>query len=71
MNLIPGFLIIIGLLVLSVIYLQLRLSFSPRQTVIMVAPPEQPAGCAAPAVVIAVILLGIVVTVLFGPILAL
>ena len=71
MNLIPGFLIIIGLLVMSVIYLQLRLTFSPRQTVIMVPQSEQQTGCAAPALVMAVILLGIVLTVLFGPILAL
>lgn len=51
-----GYLIVIGILVIAVIYLQLRLTFSPRQTVVMIPQPtSEGPGCGVAALVILII----------------
>ena len=61
MDLTNASLILIGILVVAVIYLQLRLSFLQPQTVVMVpqAPANGGAGCAVAALVILAIGVGI------------
>lgn len=68
MDLTIAFLILIGILVIYVIYLQLRLSFSPRQTVVMVpqTAANEGSGCAVAALVILAIVVGVALTVIFG-----
>ncbi len=64
-----GYLIVIGILVVAVIYLQLRLSLVRPHTVVMVPPTSQTEGpgCAIAALVILAIGIGIVLAVVFGP----
>ena len=69
MDLTSLLLILIGVLVITVIYLQLRLSFIQPPTVVMA--PQSPAGgnagCAIAALVILAIGIGILLAVFFGP----
>lgn len=65
------FLVLIGFLVLYIVYLQLRMAFGPRQQAYVVMPPpptDQGAGCGAAGLVVIAIVVGIVLTAIFGPI---
>lgn len=66
MDTITGLLILIGVLILYVIYLQLRLLFFPKQTVVVVPQSNQegPTGCAATALAVVIIVLTIAVALL-------
>lgn len=69
MDLTSLFLILIGVLVITVIYLQLRLSFT-QPPIVYAAQPSTGgnAGCAVAALVILAISFGILLAVFFGPV---
>lgn len=67
MELTTGLLILVGILVLYVIYLQLRLAFAPRQTVVvMPQPADESSGCGVAAFTTVLIIVALVLAAIFG-----
>jgi len=67
MNITPILLIVIGVMLLYVVYLQLRLSFTPRPTFVVIPQArEEPSGCGTPVALFLMTIAALVLIVLIG-----